>query len=310
MIAIGTLLLLVVKVTLVLSLGLLVTRVAARQAAARRHAIVAATLAAAALATASFAALPRVALVVESRQESLLPLMIGEVATLPDGSAAMPPQRTNISASTALLALWMVGAITCLLPVVRTVRYARRVRREGHVWAAGMDMPVLLHDELASPVVCGVFSPTIVLPSTARGWHPMDVARALLHEQAHLIRQDVLVHAVARTICAVYWFHPLAWMCWHRLRLEAERACDDVVLEHFDAADYASQLVRIARVASVRAERATDDDASRRTVGAHRGDSRPRPLQVAESVKAILVRATALRRRGSLGGLCDADNGS
>ena len=48
-------------------------------------------------------------------------------------------------------------------------------------------------------------------------------------------------------VCAAYWFHPLVWAAWRRLRLEAERACDDAVLREDDARDYASLLVSIAQ---------------------------------------------------------------
>jgi hypothetical protein len=48
----------------------------------------------------------------------------------------------------------------------------------------------------------------------------------------------------------MYWFHPLAWYVRRRLVLEAERAADDAVLATTDAADYADQLLRLARAAS------------------------------------------------------------
>ena len=56
---------------------------------------------------------------------------------------------------------------------------------------------------------------------------------------------------MARFVCALYWFHPLVWMAWRRLRLEAERACDDAVLRRAEATAYADQLVLLAeRLAS------------------------------------------------------------
>ena len=52
---------------------------------------------------------------------------------------------------------------------------------------------------------------------------------------------------VARTVAAVYWFHPLVWTAWRRLGLEAERSCDDAVVISEDSADYAEQLVSLAQ---------------------------------------------------------------
>ena len=47
-----------------------------------------------------------------------------------------------------------------------------------------------------------------------------------------------------------YWFHPLVWAAWRRLRLEAEKACDDAVVLEDDARDYASLLVSMAQPAA------------------------------------------------------------
>ena len=46
----------------------------------------------------------------------------------------------------------------------------------------------------------------------------------------------------------IYWFHPLVWMAWRRLRLEAEKACDDAVLREAGPEAYADQLVTLARL--------------------------------------------------------------
>jgi hypothetical protein len=52
---------------------------------------------------------------------------------------------------------------------------------------------------------------------------------------------------MARATCAFYWFHPLVWVAWRRLCLEAERACDDAVVQKAERADYAEQLVQLAQ---------------------------------------------------------------
>ena len=52
---------------------------------------------------------------------------------------------------------------------------------------------------------------------------------------------------VARTVAACYWFHPMVWMAWRRLCLEAERSCDDAVVISEERTDYAEQLVTLAQ---------------------------------------------------------------
>ena len=52
---------------------------------------------------------------------------------------------------------------------------------------------------------------------------------------------------LARVVAACYWFHPLVWMAWRRLCLEAERSCDDAVVMSEERTDYAEQLVTLAQ---------------------------------------------------------------
>jgi uncharacterized protein (TIGR03435 family) len=68
-----------------------------------------------------------------------------------------------------------------------------------------------------------------------------------VHELEHVRRGDWISQCGARVIAACYWFHPIVWIAWRQLSLEAERACDDAVVRHFDATAYADQLVDLAR---------------------------------------------------------------
>jgi beta-lactamase regulating signal transducer with metallopeptidase domain len=96
-------------------------------------------------------------------------------------------------------------------------------------------------------MTCGVRHPAIVFPPDAPDWPEDDLNRAIVHELEHVWRRDWIWHCLARTVCAVYWFHPLVWIAARRLAVEAERACDDAVLGRSDATAYADQLIELAR---------------------------------------------------------------
>jgi beta-lactamase regulating signal transducer with metallopeptidase domain len=94
----------------------------------------------------------------------------------------------------------------------------------------------------------GLASPTILIPAAADRW-PVDLVRVVLHhELAHIRRSDWVIQMAAEIVRSVYWFNPILWVACARLRLESERACDDVVLRSgVERSTYASHLLGLAR---------------------------------------------------------------
>jgi uncharacterized protein YjbI with pentapeptide repeats/beta-lactamase regulating signal transducer with metallopeptidase domain len=107
----------------------------------------------------------------------------------------------------------------------------------------------LLDGPPAMPMTWGFRRPTVLLPTGFAGWPEHRQRAILLHELAHVKRGDWLVQLLAQAVCAVYWFHPLAWWAARRLRVESERACDDHVLTAgVRASDYATHLLEVVRM--------------------------------------------------------------
>ena len=103
-------------------------------------------------------------------------------------------------------------------------------------------------DAVTVPMVWGLFRPVILLPADAEDWQPERRRAVLLHELAHIQRQDWLIQIIAQITCAVYWFNPFVWLAARQLRVEAERACDDHVLNvGYQSTDYAQHLLDIVR---------------------------------------------------------------
>jgi uncharacterized protein (TIGR03435 family) len=156
--------------------------------------------------------------------------------------------------------LWLAGTFSVLLPLVAVHWRVRRLGARASRWhhgdtlaariarpPAGRDIAVLISSEIQVPMTYGVLRPRIVLPVDAPAWPDAELRQALLHELEHVRRCDWLVQTMVRVACAIYWFHPLAWSAWRRLRLECEQACDDAVLQEAERTAYAEQLVMLAR---------------------------------------------------------------
>ena len=209
-------------------------------------------------------------------------------------------------------AAWVIGIALFFTGFANALWRLRHARRCGVPWLearatlrtlaeeAGVHRPVevLLHDRILAPVTCSLLRPAILLPADAREWSELDVRRAFVHELEHIRRGDWAVHILARAICALYWFHPLVWVAWRQLCLEAERACDDAVLLGAERADYAEQLVILARrlsntVAPPALSMANRSDLSRR-VSAILDSKQPRGRTGLLSATAALTAAVVV----------------
>ena len=101
-------------------------------------------------------------------------------------------------------------------------------------------------DAVKMPFASGLFGATIVLPAESDEWSAERRSAVLMHELAHIRRRDLLGHTIGRVACALYWFHPLVWTAARRLRIESERACDDLALTcGLRATNYAEHLLDI-----------------------------------------------------------------
>jgi HEAT repeat protein/beta-lactamase regulating signal transducer with metallopeptidase domain len=154
--------------------------------------------------------------------------------------------------------LWMLGRLAVgVINVRRMVGHSSPA--DGSEWQSLVDRArnslgarpnarIVISDRAAMPFTYGLLRPTIVLPASAEEWTAERRRSVLLHELAHVRRRDLLTNAVVQLACAVYWFHPLVRLASRRVRIEAERACDAlVVAAGTRPSDYAGDLLEIAR---------------------------------------------------------------
>jgi len=319
-----------VKVTLSLSLTLAATWMLRRRTAAMRHLIVTAAFLAIALLPFAAAWAPTVAIQTPAVIGSAEDVWFDNADVFLRGVSRAPrvvaPAEGGDSVDAAdgyrrlgfyqlLVIVWMLGAGLSMVPVAIGAWEVRRVRRRALPWRhgssllrsacveAGMrrDVEVLLDD--VGPAALGIVRPVVLLPPDARAWHQADLRRAVLHELEHVRRHDCLVRLVARMVCAVYWCHPLVWVAWRQLELEAERACDDAVVRVSDPAKYADQLVALAeRTVAARRQplltMASRNDLARRIVSVladnrRRGRARLRSVGAVGVCTALLVAGVA-----------------
>jgi uncharacterized protein (TIGR03435 family) len=260
-----------VKATLTLVLALVGARLARNRRAATRHVLLAAAFAILLVLPIASIVIPsiQIAVPVMARENSAPPSfgplshVVSSVAvTAPSaGVTEARPPAFRISVLGVLLAGWLAGIAVFFAPVVVGLRQTYSLCRTGRSWREGQSrldrlaseagirrrVRVLLHESVRCPMTCGIVSTAVILPMESQAWTEEEVTRAIVHELEHVRRGDWLNGCLSRAVCACYWFHPLVWVAWRQLRLEAERACDDAVLRHADPTAYADQLVVLAQ---------------------------------------------------------------
>lgn len=228
-----------------------------------------------------------------------------------------------ISPAEGFVALWIVIAVALLLRLAVGAMAARRlVRRAVPVrdpsWRqllddaremAGVEGAVRLYEstDVGMPVTLGILRPTIVIPPVATSWSEERRLTVLVHELAHVRRNDVATCLVARVACALHWMNPLVWRAARKLRDECERACDDLVIRAgMTASTYADDLLDIVRNAGTSRSPAVALPMAQRSdfegrllaildpIGPRRAPSRVRSFAVAAFVTAIAMPLAAM----------------
>lgn len=160
-----------------------------------------------------------------------------------------------LAGTAAFLVYTLIGHVALRLMARRAqftsdAAWEKRLRAAAQRLGMNSVPRVQVSDAVTIPLTFGFLRPVLLLPSAAHGWTEARKHVVLLHELAHIVRRDALTQLFAALTCAVYWFHPLVWLGATRMRVERERACDDlVVASGTEPAEYASHLLDIATTA-------------------------------------------------------------
>lgn len=168
----------------------------------------------------------------------------------------------------ALIVIWLIGSGYMLAQLV-----ARKHRQDtlfGNSLNVEEDLKELLADacshfsmsripqiklstEIHTPMVIGLFRPTIVFPIEILKLCDRSYLKTiLLHELAHLKRRDLLVIWLYQAALIFFFFHPVVWLLGRELIKERELACDEYVLRLsvITRAEYARCYTAVLKLAN------------------------------------------------------------
>lgn len=159
----------------------------------------------------------------------------------------------------AVLAVWAAIFLWRIFQILRSYFYLRGIKRRSAI--SPVPLPaihrratLLISPDIVSPMAVGFLRPAVVLPeSLLAELSEPERDHILLHESAHLARNDDWANLAMRILGGVLALHPVAVWILRRIEREREMACDDWVVARIGSArPYAASLARMVELRQAR----------------------------------------------------------
>lgn len=163
----------------------------------------------------------------------------------------------------SVMGLWMSGVLILTFMMLRGWIKLRRIKKESSSF--GNKEVLVLFEEckkrlqikksikivhsksVQSPMIFGLFQTYIVLPFQHEHWLSLkNYEYIFLHELSHYKNKDLLTNVVILFYQIIYWFNPLIWLAFKKMRFDREIACDASVLQLLDdhsISDYGHTII-------------------------------------------------------------------
>jgi beta-lactamase regulating signal transducer with metallopeptidase domain len=92
---------------------------------------------------------------------------------------------------------------------------------------------IVRKDYIKSPVLYGVINPKILLPEGFDDSLDLkDLKYIFFHELSHYKRKDIILNYICNFLQIVYWFNPIIWYGFYKMKNDREAACDSMALSY------------------------------------------------------------------------------
>lgn len=166
-----------------------------------------------------------------------------------------------------IFVLWLIGVVILFVLLIQRILFVRGlISQSGPV---SKELNELLNQcrqkigisrktelrlitNIQSPAVCGLYKPIILIPTTLLKQLPREKLRTvIIHELAHLKREDLWINCVQTLLQIFYFYNPLVWFANLKIRRIREQAVDEMVLVVLgaEAKSYSNTLIDIAEMA-------------------------------------------------------------
>ena len=158
--------------------------------------------------------------------------------------------RLFLLGSLSIGSYWLLGQFRLkkLLSTALLLEKDHPLVKRLQLHSGGKAIFLYLSPSTQIPFACGMIRPRIVLPTNVDQWSQDRLDMVLRHEYAHIANWDLLLANLARITLVAQWFNPLVWLIYKSFLKNAEKACDDQVLDSgTEPTEYARCLVDFAK---------------------------------------------------------------
>ena len=162
-----------------------------------------------------------------------------------------------------LTILWLIGVVVLFLRLLGSWLFLKRLRTEQlqdvdnqfieRLSNLKQQLNIFKEIELSSsalvktPMTFGYLKPIILLPlGLINQLEVAEVEAILLHELAHIKRNDFLVNVFQNCLNVLLFYHPVIWWLNKKINLLREECCDNLVIaQQLDKHLYANTLLQV-----------------------------------------------------------------
>ncbi|MEM9659358.1 MAG: M56 family metallopeptidase, partial [Planctomycetota bacterium] len=168
---------------------------------------------------------------------------------------------------------WLMGVAALSLRMLYGWAEARRMLRKSSPWTdadgpASVCMNLLVRnlqqrlairravqirslDEASSPMLLGIWRPTILMPRRLSERLTKEELEAVIHHELHhAARRDAEVSLLQRALGVAYFYHPFVWAANRMLDRLREDACDEATVASLEGrrGEYGAGIVKVAEM--------------------------------------------------------------
>ena len=137
--------------------------------------------------------------------------------------------------------IWLMGTILLfLIKIISYLVFLIKIHKHSEIISCPeikeytkRKIRTRVSDTICSPLMIGIFRPTLLLPKTEITHEQLH--NVLAHEMTHLKRNDILYKWFVSIVKCVHWFNPAIYLISKQINIDCEISCDLAVVKEMDS---------------------------------------------------------------------------